>query len=709
MGLLGCRSRQDVVSSVVYPDGGVVSYDVNLQSQVKQLTDQNGTVHAFDHDLLGREVNDRVVTLGTGIDSTVQRIGLTYEVRGMLQNITSYSSPVVGAGTVINDVQRVYNSFEQPTAEYQEHNGAVNTATSVMVGYQYADGSANTIRQTGMVYPNGRVLTMDYGPVGGMDDALSRVASLIDADGVTHLVDYTRIGHDTFVQAASPQPQIAWSLINGAGIDPYTGLDQFNRVVDNRWFSTATSADLDRIQHGYDRAGNRLWRKNTVAEAAGVYLDELYAYDGLYRLSRLDRGQLNGTNTGIVAGTEDFTQAWGLDATGNWATFDQADTGGPWTLTQTRTSNTVNEITGITGGGWILPAYDAAGNMVTMPQPATPATSFDGIYDAWNRIVSIWVGGLAVGIYRFDGLNRRASKLVSGVLRDIYYSTAWQAIEERLGGSTTPDRQFVWGLRYIDDLVLRDRGAERLFGIRDPNWNLTAIADVTGAIQERYRYTAYGLPTVLTPTFAVRGASSFSWETLFGGYRWDAETSTCHARNRWLNNPFGCWLSRDPASLTLRDLAPAIGLSRDPLGYYRESATLEQPNAVMVRVNEATWSFLSEKVESALASGDTNIYRYVRNNPLVFVDPSGEICVYHGAYLRIERVPGSWPISPPWRKWRCVYELHAVWDDCDMCEYCPRNNQIIYGPPAMVLIPGLLMCNLVGVPRYGLCAQIPGK
>jgi len=142
-------ARSDVVSSVVYPDGGVVAYDVNRQSQVKQLTDQNGTVHAFDRDLLGREVEDRVVTLGSGVDGTVQRIGRGYEVRGMVQNVTSYSSPVVGQGTVVNDVQRVYNSFQQCTAEYQEHNGAVNTSTSPMVGYQYADGSANTIRQTG--------------------------------------------------------------------------------------------------------------------------------------------------------------------------------------------------------------------------------------------------------------------------------------------------------------------------------------------------------------------------------------------------------------------------------------------------------------------------------------------------------------------------------------------------------------------------------
>jgi hypothetical protein len=202
------------------------------------------------------------IGIPSGVDSTVQRIGWLFDVRGLVEHITSYSSAIIGQGVVVNDVQRVYNSFEQPVTEYQEHNGAVNTSTSVNVQYTYADGSANTIRPTAIFYPNGRQLNLSYGTAGGIDDALSRVASLIDSDGVTHLADYTRIGADTFVMQSSPQPQIAWSLINGTGIDPYTGLDQFDRIADNLWFSTATSADLDRIQHGYDRASGSRWRRS---------------------------------------------------------------------------------------------------------------------------------------------------------------------------------------------------------------------------------------------------------------------------------------------------------------------------------------------------------------------------------------------------------------------------------------------------------------
>ncbi|HUY35939.1 MAG TPA: RHS repeat-associated core domain-containing protein [Pirellulales bacterium] len=556
-------ARNDLLAQLIYPDGGVVSQLYNRLGEVKQATDQRGVTHAFDRDLLGRQVDDRVIAtepsssssgssssggVPSGVDTTVLRIELSYEVRGMVAGVTSYDNPTVGLGNVVNDVERVFNDFSQVTTEYQEHNGAVNTSTSPNAQYQYADGSANTIRATGMTYPNGRVLNFGYGTSGGTDDALSRIASLIDDDGVTHLADYTRIGVDGIVQATYPQPNIRYDLINGSGADPYSGLDQFDRVVDCRWWNITTT-DIERVKHTYDRADNRVTRENTVAKAQSpaVNQDEFYTYNEMYELARLDRGQLNAGKTAIQAGTLDFAQAWGLDATGNWANFDQDTSGaGTFDLVQTRTHSEFNEIDSISGGGWVQPAYDLAGNMVTMPQPAAPTTIYTGVYDAWNRLVSLWAGGSPIGDYRFDGLNRRVSKLVASVLRDIFYTSSWQAIEERVGGSTTPDRQFVWGLRYIDDLVLRDRGTERLFGIQDPNWNLTALCDATGAIQERYRYAAYGLPTVLTPTFVIRGVSSFDWETLFAGYHWDGESAMSYVRRRWLHPLIGRWITSDP-------------------------------------------------------------------------------------------------------------------------------------------------------------------
>ena len=62
---------------------------------------------------------------------------------------------------VLNQVQNVYNDFAQLTESYQAHGGEVNTGTTPQVQYSYADGSSNTIRITGMTFPNGRNVVDD--------------------------------------------------------------------------------------------------------------------------------------------------------------------------------------------------------------------------------------------------------------------------------------------------------------------------------------------------------------------------------------------------------------------------------------------------------------------------------------------------------------------------------------------------------------------
>ena len=55
---------------------------------------------------------------------------------------------ITGFGSVLNQVQNMYNDFGQQTHPYQEHGGLVNTSTTPKVGYSNANGSVNTIRTT---------------------------------------------------------------------------------------------------------------------------------------------------------------------------------------------------------------------------------------------------------------------------------------------------------------------------------------------------------------------------------------------------------------------------------------------------------------------------------------------------------------------------------------------------------------------------------
>ena len=241
--------------------------------------------------------------------------------------------------------------------------------------------------------------------------------------------------------------------------------DRFDHLTSVRWYDYARGLNVDQSVYFFDRVDNRRLRQNIVSMSLGtpVYMDEYYNYDGLYRLVSLDRGQLNGTFTGI-AGTPTNEEDWTLDPLGNWPGY-VTKTSGTTTLNQSRTVNKVNEITGITesvGSSWVTPAYDRNGNMTTIPKPAALTAGYTGTWDAWNRLVKLQDGANTVAEYAYDGQKwRTVSKNYSGgtltETRHHFYSTNWQILEERLGTSTNPDRHFVWGARYIDDLLLRDR------------------------------------------------------------------------------------------------------------------------------------------------------------------------------------------------------------------------------------------------------------
>jgi RHS repeat-associated protein len=348
---------------------------------------------------------------------------------------------------------------------------------------------------------------------------------------------------------------------------------------------------------------NRLWRADLVSEAASAGFDELYGYDGLYRVRNLQRGTL--TNPKSAIQNPKFQQCWTLDATGNWSGFREDDNGDAiWDLVQTRSANKVNEITNVsnsTGPAWAAPAYDAAGNMTTIPQPAAPGSAYTATYDAWNSVVKLVDGatGQIVQTNVYDGLRRRTvrNSYTSGTLsetRHYFYSSAWQVLEERVGTSTTAERQYVWGLRYIDDLILRDRDTtgngtldEELYALQDPNWNVVALVDSNSNLQERYSYDAYGIPTVLTPAFGSRSNSSIAWETLYAGYRWDSATGLYIVRHRLLNPIAGNWVHRDPIGYSA-DLSFLSYVAGSPINW-PDPTGLHGPPGVIIRTPDGRY------------------------------------------------------------------------------------------------------------------------
>jgi len=610
-------ASNDLLRKVTYPDAGEVLYEYNRQNEQIKLTDQNETIHVYEYDDLGRRTKDRVTLAGgSAVDNSVLRIEITYDGRMRIEKVTSYDAAT--GGSKVNEVQFDYNDFNQVTKDYQAHGGTVNTSTSPKVQYAYESGSNNNIRPTSVTYPDGqRVVNYDYGAADEDDDQLSRILKL--KIGTDEIVNYSYLGLNQVViqKYTEPSTDVVYNLATGTFTDPYLGLDRFGRIVSVRWDQGTTKlVDYD---YTYDRVGNRttLDVKLTPMMTA---VDELYVYDGLHRLTDYDRGSL--VSGSISSPT--LTQDWTLDQTGNWTNFIQGVVGA---LNQDRTHNKANEITDIdktVGDAWPTPTHDDNGNMTAFPQPKILTSAYDATWDAWNQLVKLEDDDDTVAEYEYDGLGRRIIKKVyddEGTLsetRHYYLSTSSQVLEERVDTETDPVQQFLWGIRFVDDLVLRDKDTagngldERLYGLADPRFSILAIVDDTGAVHERYAYDGYGRCDVFDASFGTRTESSFAWEYRYTGRRLDLETGIYYFRARFYHAELGRFIIRDPIGyFDGYNLYRAhfVAGSVDPSG----TAVCKCISTLIVAEN-LTWEVLSYNYSSGKCS-DLNISNHTEAGP----------------------------------------------------------------------------------------------
>jgi RHS repeat-associated protein len=106
-------------------------------------------------------------------------------------------------------------------------------------------------------------------------------------------------------------------------------------------------------------------------------------------------------------------------------------------------------------------------------------------------------------------------------------------------------------------------------------YSITAITTSTGSIAERYAYSAYGQPSILDASASVLSSSAINNRYTYTGREWDATLGLHHFRARWMSPSAGRFLGRDP------------------IGY---------------------------------RAADPNLQRFVFNQPLVQVDPTGLKC-----------------------------------------------------------------------------------
>ncbi len=612
-------TSNDLLYQTVYPPvsglpSPVSSSAYNALGQVISTADRNGNVHSYTYDNFGRQISDTVTTLGTNVDGSVRRIDTAYNNQGLAYLLTSYAD--TGGTTIVNQVENIYNGLGQLTQQYKTAAGeaspdtvqrsiligsAVAIGTTPAVQYTYSDPSTGNLL-TSMTYPNGRVINYNYGDTGGvlmsnsnamLDNAIGRLDGIVDGansgDAGTVLEQYSYLGLSTIVARNHPQTGINLALVGasgsiGSGGDEYVGLDQFGRIVNQNWVNSS-GATVDGYTYSYDANSNVTAKNNVLASA----YSETYTYDSLNRLTAVTRGGAS-------------YQSWNLDAQGNWNSFTSNG------VQQTRTANAQNELTSVSG--LLAPVYDANGNMIS------DQTGDTLVYDAWNRLVAVKnATGQVIAQYTYNAQGyavtatypQGTSQLPPGTTNYLYYTSSWQLIEVRTGGTAAANVtvQMVWSAAYINAPILQDTYSagvlqpnSRLYFLQDANWNTTAVVGYDATtnswnVVQRYVYSPYGNIIILNADFTTAPAGTVPMvNNLYQGMALDPVTGLYYERARWYSASLGTWISQDPLSY----------------------------------INGA------------------NTYQFVTSNPASYVDPSGLLAWYYwvagGAFVAVQFVPG---------------------------------------------------------------------
>jgi len=208
--------------------------------------------------------------------------------------------------------------------------------------------------------------------------------------------------------------------------------------------------------------------------------------------------------------------------------------------------------------------YDANGNLETKTSKVVPTDVTTYTWDAQEQLIQITFPDSTTASYAYDGLGRRIEKNVNGTITRYIYDGEDIVLE--YDGTNTFRARYSHGDQTDQPLALQKAGAFYFYHA-DHQGSITHLTrNLDGSIANEYRYDAYGNITLIQE--AVIQPFTYT------GREFDPESGLYYYRARYYDANTGRFLSEDP------------------IGF---------------------------------AGGDQNLYRYVLNNPVNFVDPDGLI------------------------------------------------------------------------------------
>ena len=551
--------------------GGHVRYSItyNHSGKMLTLTDARGAVTAFEYDPMGNLVG-------------------VIDANG---NITNYQYDETSSMAVVTDANGnnsvyQYDMANRMTCRTGPHGGAWGfgytpdgylnrfTTPNTAVVTQEHDGMNRVVRRV----ESETIIEYEY------DDNNRLVAVNEDAAGPGLVTTYTYDVLGRVVSTTDPHGRAISYGRNALGerttmTTPDGLLTTYDYDSAGRVQETMTGSDW--VKFSYDTAGQRV--RTDCSNGAST----IYAYDSLGRLTNV---LIKDGDDNLIA-VYDYT----LDENGQRTGATLADGAVSYTL-DSLYRLTREEVSSTIMGTFIKDyAYDGVGNRLD------PGASFgsdnrllgDGIniygydingniisrgqetftYDSANRLIG-YSDGTTTASYKFDYLGRRVTRTVNGDVKEYQYD-GQNIVAEYLNG--TQIARYTHGMGMDEPFMVISDG-QTYFYHRDGLGSVIAITDSTGQVVRRYGYDAWGNIIYADGSGPVNSLT-------FTGREYDEESGLYHFRARAYDPRLGRFLQKDP----------------------------QQGRLLLPQTQHR--------------------YSYALNNPVNFVDPTGELAVLEFALI----------------------------------------------------------------------------